>query len=71
MVFFGGSTAAERDPLHIGYSEGYLGDMWLYNVSSNTIRFASVCHCLSVFVFVSVSVSVSASLSLSLVSAGR
>ena len=38
IVFYGGSTAAERDERHIGFPEGYLGDMWLYNVSSNTIR---------------------------------
>jgi len=38
IVFYGGSTAAERDEKHIGFPEGYLGDMWLYNVSSNTIR---------------------------------
>ena len=42
IVFYGGSTAAERDPRHIGYPEGYLGDMWLYNVSSNTIRYAAI-----------------------------
>ena len=39
IVFYGGSTAAERDPKHIGYPEGYLGDMWLYNISSNTLRY--------------------------------
>jgi hypothetical protein len=37
IVYYGGSTAAERNESHIGYPEGYLGDMWIYNISSNTI----------------------------------
>ena len=37
IIYFGGSTAAFRDPKHISYPEGFLGDMWLYNVSSNTL----------------------------------
>jgi hypothetical protein len=37
VVFFGGSTSAERDPAHPAYPDGYLGDLWIYNVSSNTI----------------------------------
>ena len=37
IIFYGGSTAADRDENHISYPEGYLGDMWIYNLSSNTI----------------------------------
>lgn len=37
LLLFGGSTSAERDPGHPAYPEGYLGDLWIYNMSSNTI----------------------------------
>ena len=37
VIFYGGGTAAIRDSSFIGYPDGLLPDMWIYNVSSSVI----------------------------------
>ena len=37
IIFYGGGTAALRNTSFIGYPDGLLPDMWIYNVSSTVI----------------------------------
>eukprot|EP00960_Hanusia_phi_P026944 746547-Hanusia_phi.AAC.5 len=37
IIIHGGRTSANRDPTDMAYPAGYLPDMWIYNVSSETI----------------------------------
>jgi hypothetical protein len=37
VIFFGGSSSADRDVESPAHPSGYLNDMWIYNVSSKTL----------------------------------
>ena len=48
VVYYGGKTQAATDQAHRAHPHGFLGDLWLYNVSSNVLSGVCVCLCCAV-----------------------